>query len=165
MKQHNKKPRGFTLVELMITIAIIAILAGIAIPNLMGMLCHSRMAEGDAGMQTIGTALRVYAAKNGTFIVAAGVQWPQMNVDMQPGRRYTYCIATSGAPLINLGTINPPAGCPGGAQAPMAALNAFLASGHGNLDGDPALDIVFVDNANEPTHCALGICPNNDCMQ
>ena len=153
------------MIELMITIAIIAILAAIAVPNLMGRLCTSRMAEGDAGIQTVGTALRIYAARNGTFVVGAGVNWQQMNVDMQPGRRYTYCVATAGAPLEYLGDIVPIiAGCPAGAQAPTAGLNTFTASGHGNLDGDPVLDIIYIDQDTVPTHCALGACPNSDCI-
>ena len=57
--------KGFTLVELMIVVVIVAILALVAIPLYRGNLTAAKMSEGVSGVGTIRTALRVYAAAHG----------------------------------------------------------------------------------------------------
>ncbi len=48
---------GFTLVELIIVIAILAVLASIAVPNLLGSVEKSRIAKDEANAKLIGDAL------------------------------------------------------------------------------------------------------------
>jgi len=60
-----KKCRGFTLVELMVVILIVAILAAVAIPILRGRIDAAKWSEGKAMMGTIGTAIRAYHAEKG----------------------------------------------------------------------------------------------------
>jgi len=54
--------KGFTLVELMVVILIVAILAAIAIPIMRGKIDAAKWAEGKAMMGTIATAIRAYCA-------------------------------------------------------------------------------------------------------
>ena len=62
------KRKGFTLVELMVVILIVAILAAIAIPIMRGRIDAAKWSEGKAIMGTIATALRAYIAeKNEDF--------------------------------------------------------------------------------------------------
>lgn len=56
--------RGFTLIELMIVIAIIAILAGILIPNYVRARAKSQLSACMAGMKSVATALEVYSTEN-----------------------------------------------------------------------------------------------------
>jgi type IV pilus assembly protein PilA len=57
--------KGFTLVELMVVILIVAILAAVAIPIMRGRIDASKWSEGKAMMGTIATAIRAYHAEKG----------------------------------------------------------------------------------------------------
>jgi type II secretion system protein G len=64
-KQHRSS--GFTLIELVIVIAILGILAGIAIPRLEAAQEEARGAKLLADIRTIESAANMYAGKNGTY--------------------------------------------------------------------------------------------------
>lgn len=55
-------PAGFTLIELMIVVAIVAILSLALLPMQWGHVNAARMSEGIAGVGVVRTALRTYAA-------------------------------------------------------------------------------------------------------
>ena len=65
MKQGVQK--GFTLIELMIVVAIIGILAAIAIPAYTDYTIKSRVAEGASLSGAAKTAIEVYWSENGTM--------------------------------------------------------------------------------------------------
>src|ERR1700674_4809193 len=64
--------RGFTLIELMIVVAIIAILAGILIPNFVNARAQAQTAACESNMRAIATALELYYADNQVYPTAAG---------------------------------------------------------------------------------------------
>lgn len=63
------KPRAFTLIELLIVVAIIAILAAIAVPNFLEAQTRSKVSRSKADMRTYATALEAYAVDYNTYPV------------------------------------------------------------------------------------------------
>ena len=59
--------KAFTLIELLIVVAIIAILAAIAVPNFLEAQVRSKVSRTKADMRTMATALEAYAVDNNTY--------------------------------------------------------------------------------------------------
>lgn len=67
LKKRVRSKRGFTLIELMIVVAIIGVLAAIAIPTYMDYTRRAKVSEALSLLGGIGTALAEFHASNGTF--------------------------------------------------------------------------------------------------
>ena len=67
----RKSEKGFTLIELMIVVAIIGILAAIAIPNFLRFQLKSKTSEAKVNLAAIRTAEESYLAEFGSYVNAA----------------------------------------------------------------------------------------------
>jgi prepilin-type N-terminal cleavage/methylation domain-containing protein len=61
-----KSSGGFTLIELIVAILIVAILAAVAVPIMRGRIDSAKWSEGKAAMGTIAQSLRAYAVDKGS---------------------------------------------------------------------------------------------------
>jgi prepilin-type N-terminal cleavage/methylation domain-containing protein len=62
-----KKDKGTTLMELLVVVIIIALLAAIALPNLLPQLAKGRNAEGKSGVGALNRAQQLYRTENRSF--------------------------------------------------------------------------------------------------
>ena len=67
-----KGQKGFTLIELMIVVAIIGILAAIAIPNFLQYQMKSRQSEAKTNLQAIKTSEVAFQAERGCYVGTTG---------------------------------------------------------------------------------------------
>jgi len=140
---HTKK--GFTLIELMIVVAIIGILAAIAIPNFLRFQAKSKQAEAKTNLGALGTSAESYRAEHDTY---RAIAWTDLSWAPTGTTRYAYYYSgTDGAgALTSLGLL---AGTPATAAAPCvpadnttgAAGNyKFLGGAVGQVDTDSTCD-------------------------
>ena len=75
----TRKQGGFTLIELMIVVAIIGILAGIAIPAYNDYLIRSRITHATSGLSAKRVQLEQFFQDNHTYFVAAAGSAPEIS--------------------------------------------------------------------------------------
>ena len=89
-------PRGFTLIELMIVVAIIGILAAIAIPNMLKYQAKSRQSEVKINLKAMFNTQRAFFAEKDKF----GNSVAAIGFSPERGNRYAYYLDNSG-PIAN----------------------------------------------------------------
>jgi type IV pilus assembly protein PilA len=115
MSRVLKKQEGFTLIELMIVVAIIGILAAIAIPNFLQYQMKSRQSEAKTNLQAIRTSEISFQGENGCYLGIApfGVAAPTGGTKTVPfawgtgpGASPAGTVFCSGAGAVAQGTFN-----------------------------------------------------------
>ena len=138
MSSRMKGNQGFTLIELMIVVAIIGILAAIAIPNFMTYQAKARQSEAKIGLGGIFTTATSYFAENNTFTVSSASA-----LGYAPAGSPKYSFSYAGS-TINSGSTAPTASgnCGGNTTVTASAATAsgFTAGAIGNIDGDTTCD-------------------------
>ena len=86
MKRTMKTRKGFTLIELMIVVAIIGILAAIAIPNFIKFQARSKQSEAKSNLKSLYTAHKAYFADKDSYVNTVN----QIGFAPERGNRYAY---------------------------------------------------------------------------
>jgi type IV pilus assembly protein PilA len=148
MKWQNQK--GFTLIELMIVVAIIGILAAIAIPNFLTYQAKSKQSEAKVGLGAIATSAIAYNAEvtgSPTYVVA---NVGQIGYAVTGTPRYTFWYDVSGTPMRFPGgtVVVASGGCDPTAApvGPLAGTAGFTAVAHGQIDSDSTCDLWSIND-------------------
>ncbi len=162
--------KGFTLIELMIVVAIIGILAVIAVPNFQKFQARAKQSEAKTNLKGIYTAkvanfqaADTYICKNSCFcdwqldgaLQDAADAAADGNTDTTSGARYTYTCANVASDLPDLpaqtGKVKGEgsAGCDTKAAQASGDDRTFLVTAAGNIDSDAACDKWQIDQDND----------------
>lgn len=87
-----RKNEGFTLIELMIVVAIIGILAAIAIPNFLNYQCKAKQSEAKQSLGTIAKAQEAYFSEFDAYASQTGA----IGFATKGNARYTYSLLPNG---------------------------------------------------------------------
>jgi type IV pilus assembly protein PilE len=113
-RQSNVRQRGFTLVELMITVVIVSILASIAIPSYTSYIQRSRRTDAKSTLLNLASLEERYFSTNNTYTnVPANLGYPVGTATpFVVGSGYyniTILNATAALPPANAGAVGTPA--------------------------------------------------------
>jgi type IV pilus assembly protein PilA len=170
MSKLFKGQKGFTLIELMIVVAIIGILAAIAIPNFVAYQAKSKQSEAKVSLGAIFTSAVAYQAESQnpqsySPSVISQIGWMPSGT---PRYSFWYMdgvnLATGAGTTITRFTGSSVATSPcnvttapaSGAFTVGATSQGFTAGANGNIDGDTACDHWFINDQRNLQN------PNND---
>ena len=114
--KQEKRTKGFTLIELMIVVAIVGILAAIAIPNFMRYQARSKQSEAKANLRAIYTFQNTHFGEHDVYAnTKTSLDWaPEGNT------RYSYSVIAGDA-------------------------THFTAQATGNIDSDSVTDVWVIN--------------------
>ncbi len=149
----KKIGNGFTLIELMIVVAIIAFLSIVAVPNFFKFLAKAKRSEAYMNLSSLYTAQKVYWAEHGEYTSNlsgnGGLGWkPEGYKKGGAGERFYYTYGFGqGSEGVNYFT--------GKLETSHSHMNmtradkdGFVIAAVGDIDGDGKPDILTIDEKN-----------------
>ncbi|WP_243021543.1 type IV pilin protein [Simplicispira sedimenti] len=127
----QKKHQGFTLIELMIVVAVVAILTAIAYPSYNEYIRRGHRAEARAGLLQAAQWLERAATATGTYPLTAAFP---ANLKAIPNNRYDISVVSDGATFTL--TATPKAGQTGDKCGNYTLTNTGLRGANGTTTGD-----------------------------
>jgi type IV pilus assembly protein PilA len=142
-----KEPGGFTLIELMIVVAIVGILMAVAIPNFMTYQARARQSEVKLVLGgTFIAATSVFFSEKGTYVLSSV---GDLNFSPTGTPRYSYWFDVNGTPTAIPGgsTVTTPCNVNSSPAGVLASTLAFTAGARGNLDSDATCDDWLINDS------------------
>jgi type IV pilus assembly protein PilA len=144
LRRQTSGPRGFTLIELMIVVAVVGILTAVAIPTFLRYQSKARQTEVKSNLGGIFVIEASYFGENGRYGSFSEIGFALAGME----NRYTYrsgAAGSAGGTSTNTAVIDylpATAGPIVGEGSPVATTSAtgFTATAAANLDSDPVLD-------------------------
>ena len=134
--------QGFNLIELMIVLAIVAILSAIALPGFMCFLSKAKRTEAYVTLRSLYAAEKAYWIEHGVYssvlMGADGIGWKP---DGQLNYTYGFSHGSEGKNYV-VGKFKTPASA---LQLTKAATNEFIIAAAGDIDGDGEPDVLTID--------------------
>ncbi|MGE0527998.1 MAG: type IV pilin protein [Bdellovibrionales bacterium] len=157
MRVSVRNNKGFSLVELMVVVAIIGILAAIAIPNFQRFTAKAKQSEAKSNLSALYSAERAFHAEWQVFVSAFQMigYSPVGTLKYEHGFNNLLTTVPAGYGGPTTGNQNtagfcgvPANGCvvnqipvPTGAVTTACASQTFIAQARGDIDGDPRVDV------------------------
>ncbi|MHB8482148.1 MAG: type IV pilin protein [Nitrospiria bacterium] len=151
------KQTGFTLIELMIVVAIIGILASIAIPNFLKYQARAKTSEARANLKGIFTSELAYYAEFNKYSTLVGVNYPPIGT-----LRYSYSANTNSAEpgFAGNSTLASWTTAQGGCLQSIANLGnssaGFTAGAWGNINNNSPVDQWTISDQNNLCNAQMG---------
>jgi len=166
--------KGFTLIELMIVVAIIGILAAIAIPNFLKFQAKSKQSEAKTNLKAVYVAETGYFGENNAYANFAVVGWQPVGKTLLYGYGLDGAVptdpATSGTTTDFNGTTEYSStngitgaqtwvvtGIGAGTATPAFTTSSFTAGAAGQITGGGVADCWVINNGNLLSNSQSGI--------
>lgn len=144
---------GFSLIELMIVIAIMVFLAMLSVPTFMSFLAKAKRTEAYINLHAIYAAQKAYWIEHGTYTTVLngpnGINWKPEGYrggGSQESFNYTYGFTGSEGTNYVTGKLNTNSSA---LSASRADKNGFIAVAAGDIDNDGKADIITINEKNE----------------
>jgi type IV pilus assembly protein PilE len=102
---HCRLPRGFTLIELMISVAIIGILSAVAVPIYNNYITRGRLADASTGLATLRAQMERYYQDNRTYASVGDFTTPCATTNTASRTFGYFVISCSGTPSATAFTL------------------------------------------------------------
>ncbi|WP_141621497.1 type IV pilin protein PilA [Myxococcus sp. AB036A] len=159
VSRFNPRNRGFTLIELMIVVAIIGILAAIAIPNFIKFQARSKQSEAKTNLKALYTAQKSFFSEKDRYSDFAN----EIGFAPERGNRYGYRVsaAAGDCEVRNAADLPVPA-----AGVPCISNDSFRFGANSAIDDPTPIVARFVPQGAAGWNTTLGVqptiadCPN-----
>jgi prepilin-type N-terminal cleavage/methylation domain-containing protein len=146
----ERRKSGFTLIELMIVVAMIGILSTLAIPSFSRYQNRARRSESHTNLASLGKTQKAYYAEFGIFIGVEMVPSTVTGANPGPAKRDSAVVLPAFATVgwYPEGSVFFDYDTNTGGFASCACKTCFTSTAYGDVDGDGAISIIMYTHPN-----------------